>query len=176
MTLEMLKPQVERVGEFAFGDAAHPDRMGLGFFLGDKTHPDLFGHIGDDEGFQAMLMMYADTGQGAAIMANSQNGILIGDYLIENIAEEYGWVNFSPSDRPRLAAPAALISIAQLQGMPAAIRQYWALKQATSSRYAPDKNTLLIFGYLLLAGNRLEDAFETLKLEVQEYPKLLERI
>jgi hypothetical protein len=31
------------------------DRMGLGFFLGNAAHPDLFGHIGDDEGFQAML-------------------------------------------------------------------------------------------------------------------------
>jgi CubicO group peptidase (beta-lactamase class C family) len=171
MTLEMLKSHVERVGEFALGDAAHPDRMGLGFFLGDVTRPDLFGHIGDDEGFQAMLIMDADAGQGAAIMANSQNGILIGDYLIENIAEEYRWMNYTPSDRPRLAAPAALIAIAQLEGMPTTIRQYGALKQATSSRYTPDKNTLLIFGYLLLAGNRLEDAFEALKIEVQEYPK-----
>ncbi len=171
ITLEMLKSQVERLGEFALGDAAHPDRMGLGFFLGDVTCPDLFGHIGDDEGFQAMLIMYADSGQGAAMLANSQNGILIGDYLLENIAVEYGWSNYTPPDRPRLAAPAALVTIAQLEGMQAAIRQYWALGKATSSRYTPDKNTLLIFGYLLLAGNRLDDAFEALKLEVQEYPE-----
>lgn len=34
-------------------NSQHSDRMGLGFFLGDAQRPDLFGHIGDDEGFQA---------------------------------------------------------------------------------------------------------------------------
>jgi len=33
-------------------NSQHADRMGLGFFLGDAQRPDLFGHIGDDEGFQ----------------------------------------------------------------------------------------------------------------------------
>ena len=66
---EMLRPQVQRVSEISLGSKEHPDRMGLGFFLGDATYPDLFGHIGDDEGFQAILMMFADTGKGVAIMA-----------------------------------------------------------------------------------------------------------
>ena len=78
----MLTPGVD-VGEIALGNEQHHDRMGLGFFLGDATRPDLFGHIGDDPGFQATLMMFADSGQGVAVMANSENGILLGDYLIE---------------------------------------------------------------------------------------------
>jgi CubicO group peptidase (beta-lactamase class C family) len=65
MLREMLKPQVERTEEFTFGTPDHPDRMGLGFFLGDEARPGLFGHIGYDEGFQSMLMMDTDTGQGA---------------------------------------------------------------------------------------------------------------
>jgi len=64
MTCEMLNPQVEHVTEFALGNGSHPDRMGLGFFLGDEARPDLFGHIGDDEGFQAMLAMFGDSGRG----------------------------------------------------------------------------------------------------------------
>jgi CubicO group peptidase (beta-lactamase class C family) len=100
MAAEMLKPQMPRVEELALGDEQHRDRMGLGFFLGDETRPDLFGHIGDDEGFQAMLMMFADSGNGAVVMANSQHGIMLGDFLIEQIAMEYGWKHFVPSNRP----------------------------------------------------------------------------
>lgn len=100
MAAEMLKPQMPRVEEIALGNEQHRDRMGLGFFLGDEVRPDLFGHIGDDEGFQAMLMMFGDSGQGAVIMANSQHGIMLGDFLCEQIAKEYGWKNYVPSDRP----------------------------------------------------------------------------
>jgi len=97
---EMLKPQMARVEEIALGNEQHRDRMGLGFFLGDEMRPDLFGHIGDDAGFQAMLLMFADSGQGAVIMANSQYGIMLGDFLLEQIAKEYGWKNYVPSNRP----------------------------------------------------------------------------
>jgi CubicO group peptidase (beta-lactamase class C family) len=171
MTREMLAIQIEPLTEFAFGNKQHPDRMGLGFFLGDQTRPDLFGHIGDDEGFQAMLMMYSDSGQGAAIMANSEFGILLGDYLIENIAQEYDWKRHSPPDRPRLGASAALLATAHFQNIQAALRQYQALKLQNPSRFTPNKDTLLIFAYLLLADNKLQDTLEALKLEVEEYPE-----
>lgn len=100
MVAEMVKPQMPRVEEIALGNAQHRDRMGLGFFLGDESRPGLFGHIGDDEGFQAMLMMFADSGKGAALMANSQYGIMLGDFLFEQIAREYSWKDFVTSDRP----------------------------------------------------------------------------
>jgi CubicO group peptidase (beta-lactamase class C family) len=97
---EMLKVQMPRVEEISLGDAQHRDRMGLGFFLGDETRPDLFGHIGDDQGFQAMLTMFADTGQGAAIMANSDSGITLGDFVLDQIAAERGWRKYVSSSRP----------------------------------------------------------------------------
>jgi hypothetical protein len=53
--------------------------MGVGFFLGDAQRPDLFGHIGDDEGFQAVFYMFGGSGKGAIVMAISANGILLGD-------------------------------------------------------------------------------------------------
>jgi CubicO group peptidase (beta-lactamase class C family) len=171
MTHEMLKPQMDRVEEMTFGDKRHPDRMGLGFFLGDETRPDLFGHIGDDAGFQAMLIMYSDSGQGAAMMANSQLGILLGDCLIENIAHEYGWKTHVAPNRPRLGAPAVLMALSQLEDTQTALKQYQILKDANLPRYAPDENTLLIFGYSLLAYKKTEDAVEALKLEVHEYPR-----
>ena len=100
MAREMLKVQMLRVEEIALGNQEHRDRMGLGFFLGDEMRPDLFGHIGDDEGFQALLIMFGASGQGAAIMCNSQYGIMLGDFLLDKIAQEYGWKGYVPSNRP----------------------------------------------------------------------------
>ena len=167
---EMLTPQVEAVTEFALGNEHYPDRMGLGFFLGDQTRPHLFGHIGDDAGFEAMLVMDSNSGQGAALMTNSQLGIFLGDYLMENIASEYGWKNHVFPDRPRPGADAALIAIAEIESLQAALQQYHLLRKTQPIRYTPDQNSLLVFSYSLLASNQIESAIEVMKLEVQEYP------
>ena len=73
----MLKPQI--------------DQVGLGFFLGEYKNPQEFGHNGADEGFQALLIMFADSGKGVAIMANSDNGIAVANYVVQSVAKEYGW-------------------------------------------------------------------------------------
>jgi hypothetical protein len=116
MAQVMLSPQFPRVGEPTWGDKLNPDRMGLGFFLGDSTRPARFGHIGDDEGFAAILIMFGDTGQGAVIMANSETGIELANLVLANVAKEYGW-RYSPPLYPKiatllyvfLAVPVALI-------------------------------------------------------------------
>jgi CubicO group peptidase (beta-lactamase class C family) len=171
MAQEMLKPQADRVQEIALGNQQHVDRMGLGFFLGDASRPDLFGHIGDDEGFQAMLYLFGDSGQGAVVMANSDNGILLGDYLLSNIAREYGWKEYVPSNRPTVGSRALLLSVAQRKGTAAAIQAYWRLKRANAPEFATDQETLIGLGYALFAANKLPDAVEVMKLEVQEYPQ-----
>lgn len=84
-TREMLKPQIEQVG--------------LGFFLGHNKNPEEFGHNGADEGFQAVLIMFADSGKGVAIMANSDNGIAVAKALTGSVAKEYAW-NYTPTKPP----------------------------------------------------------------------------
>jgi CubicO group peptidase (beta-lactamase class C family) len=170
MAREMLKPQREDVTEFALGNSKHPDRMGLGFFLGDETRPNLFGHIGDDAGFQAMFIMDSESGQGAAIMANSELGILLGDCLIEIIAKEYGWNNFIQPNRPRAGAGAVLLGVYQEKGLQSAIQQYWAIKQTDVPQFIPDQNTLLMFSYYLAGTGQQDAAIEVMNMEVQEFP------
>jgi CubicO group peptidase (beta-lactamase class C family) len=170
MTREMLSTQINSLTEFCFGDEQHADRMGLGFFLGDESRADLFGHIGDDAGFEAILTLHGDSGQGAAIMANSELGILLGDCLIESIAQEYGWENHRAPNRPQIGAVAALLAIAHMKDVQAALEQYLLFKRTQPIRYVPDQNTLLIFSYCLLASNQIESALEAMKLEIQEYP------
>jgi putative intracellular protease/amidase len=170
MTREMLRRQVERVGEFALGNEQHPDAMGLGFFLGDKAHSDLFGHIGDDAGFQAMLMMFSDSGQGVAIMANSEIGLLLGDYLTENIAKEYGWEGYVRPNRPRIGATAALLALVRSKGIDTATKAYREFKKASDPRSVPDRESLISLVYRLAEEKKLQDALAVAKLEVEEFP------
>jgi CubicO group peptidase (beta-lactamase class C family) len=169
MARAMLTPIVD-VGEIALGDERHRDRMGLGFFLGDASRPDLFGHIGDDPGFQAMLMMFADSGQGVAIMANSENGILLGDYLIERIAKEYGWKGYVPSSRQRIGAAAVLLAVFAEQGLAAALDAYEQLKIERLPRYSLTQNSAIALGYAVSGAGKRADAIAVMKIAVRDNP------
>jgi CubicO group peptidase (beta-lactamase class C family) len=152
MTQQMLTPQI--------------DRIGLGFFLGDKNNPGQFGHGGADEGFQAMLTMF-DSGHGVAVMANSDNGIAVANYLIKSVAKEYAWNN-TPEKEP---AADVLMLIADIRGARVALQKYADLKKSGSSDYELNEGTLNQFGYHLLQSGRKEDAIQAFRLNVEEYPK-----
>jgi len=150
MTRERLKPQIENVG--------------LGFFLGDGGNPAEFGHDGDDEGFQARLIMFADSGKGVAIMANSDAGLTVANFLQESIAKEYGW-NYAMEQNPA----EVLWLVANARGAAVAMRKYEELKK--SSAKGMDENTLLHVAYRTLFSDNIDGAIQVFKLQVQEYPK-----
>jgi len=55
--------------------------VGLGFLVGECKNPKEFGHNGADEGFQAVLIMFADSGKGGAIMGNDRSTSAVNRYL-----------------------------------------------------------------------------------------------
>lgn len=69
--------------------------------------------------------MNAESGQGAAIMANSDNGIAVADFLLQDVAREYGW-KYKSSPRPFQT----LLLIAKLKGAGAALERYAALRKS----------------------------------------------
>ncbi len=150
MTRERLKPQIEQVG--------------LGFFLGDGGNPAEFGHDGDDEGFQARLIMFADSGKGVAIMANSDAGLAMANFVQESIAKEYGW-NYAMQRNP----VDILWLVANGRGTAVANQKYEELKKSSSKGL--DENTLLQVAYQLLSAGKTDDAIQVFKLQVQDYPK-----
>ncbi|HEX5273729.1 MAG TPA: serine hydrolase [Candidatus Rubrimentiphilum sp.] len=170
---EMLTP-TGAVGEIALGNMQHVDQMGLGFFLGDASRPDLFGHIGDDPGFQGTLMMFADSGDGLVVLGNSQNAIVLSDYLQERVADAYGWKAYVAPDRFRVGLGEALEVVAARHGTAAALRAFLSVKKmpgANPVRYQPTQNTLIRLGYALLMQKKLPDAIAVMKTEVAQYPR-----
>jgi CubicO group peptidase (beta-lactamase class C family) len=73
---EMLTPQIEG--------------WGLGFEL-PKGESVRLVHGGANEGFQCLLVAYKNTGQGAVVMTNSNQGFSLAVEIINSIATEYGW-------------------------------------------------------------------------------------
>jgi CubicO group peptidase (beta-lactamase class C family) len=154
MTQEMLTRQVK--------DAP----IGLAFFLDDKNL-DQFGHGGADEGFQAQLVMFADSGQGLAMMGNSDAFFQIVPYVQAAVAKAYGW-NYDPGPVP---AAALLTLVDVTKGPQAAMEEFDRLKQGTIHGYTIDEGTLNSLGYGLLAQNKTDEAIKVFKRNVEEYPK-----
>jgi len=88
-TRELLTPQWKEGVINILGTKRDPDQMGLGFFVGSQKGR--FGHIGGNVGYQATLVMFADTGDGVVIMTNSDVGLTAGNALLNSIAEVYAW-------------------------------------------------------------------------------------
>jgi len=79
---------------------------GIGPFLAGSGRGFNFGHGGANEGFRSQLIYFPETGQGAAVMANSDNGSLVIQEVLYAIAAEYGW----PEYGPRVVTPVAVDS------------------------------------------------------------------
>ena len=142
------------------------EQAGLGFFL-DKNNPGYFEHNGTDEGFQAILTMNAESGRGIAIMANSDNGITVGNFLLQSVAKEYGW-NYKPTEHGPFPP---LVLIAKLKGTQAALERYTELKKSQPAVHKIVESTLNELGYTLLSSGQTQAAIAVFQRNVQEYPK-----
>lgn len=147
---EMLTPVI--------GEAA------LGFFI-PKDNPRQFGHGGADEGFQALLIAFADTGQGAALMANSDNGIRLMNLVAGSVAREYGW-KYAGS-KPGIGD--MMLVLVETRGVDAAIAAYREMRRRPAE-YAFNQGQLNSVGYGLMQSNRLEEALKLFELNTEMFP------
>jgi CubicO group peptidase (beta-lactamase class C family) len=77
-------PASERIGGL--------DHLGLGLIITDEGRR--FGHSGGNEGFKCHLLAYRDTGQGAAVMTNGENGAWVTQRAFAAIARVHGWPSY----------------------------------------------------------------------------------
>jgi CubicO group peptidase (beta-lactamase class C family) len=71
--------------------------LGLGIRGAGKSLT--FAHGGSNNGFRCFLFAYAETGQGAIIMTNSDNGGPLANEILRSIAREYGWPDYTVKER-----------------------------------------------------------------------------
>lgn len=75
---------------------AQKGRAGLGPFVDGTGRAFRFSHVGGNDGFHAELVYYPETGQGAAVMVNSDGGSPMIREILYAIAAEYQWPEFAP--------------------------------------------------------------------------------
>src|SRR6266404_1836523 len=75
------------------------EEIGIGFFLSGTGRVVRFGHSGWDEGFVAEMTMYKETGSGAVIMINSNEGNPMLYEIERAIAREYDWTGYFPEEK-----------------------------------------------------------------------------
>jgi CubicO group peptidase (beta-lactamase class C family) len=73
------------------------NNFGLGIGTGGGPAHPYFSHSGANEGFQCMLVAY-NSGDGAVIMTNSDNGGQLIQEILHTIAYEYKWPDFGPHE------------------------------------------------------------------------------
>jgi CubicO group peptidase (beta-lactamase class C family) len=115
--------------------------IGLGFFLSGTGGDARFGHSGWNEGFVAEMTMYKETGSGAVIMLNSNEGEPLLYEIERAIAREYGWSGYFPKEKTSTILSAEALS---------------ALVGTYSSQYGMQYSVLEENGHLVLqsAGQR----------------------
>ncbi len=76
---------------------------GLGLSLVRSGHAARFGHGGSNAGFQCQMTAYAETGQGAVVMTNGDQGGRLAQEILRAIATEYAWPDY-PQPREKTIA------------------------------------------------------------------------
>jgi CubicO group peptidase (beta-lactamase class C family) len=72
---------------------------GLGIGLNGKGEAARFSHGGSNEGYRCTFVAYKETGQGAVIMTNSDNGDPLVNEVLRSIAAEYDWADFLAAEK-----------------------------------------------------------------------------
>ena len=70
------------------------DNYGLGFGVGGADGARSFAHGGANEGFRCTLFGYRDTGRGAVVMTNGDQGGELAAEVLRAISAEYGWPDY----------------------------------------------------------------------------------
>src|SRR5882724_2267476 len=142
-----------------------PD-FGIGIGL-PANRPGEFGHDGADEGFQAILAMNAETGQGVAIMANSDNGIAVAAEYLRSVAKEYGW----KYGRGARSDAEQMVLIAALKGADAVLQRYDELKNLPDPKKRPEEYVLNMIGYrIFMQSGKAAEAVKVFARNAQEFP------
>jgi CubicO group peptidase (beta-lactamase class C family) len=81
------------------------DNYGLGLAVSGNGAARTFGHNGRDEGFDARMLAFAETGRGLVVMINANDNSGLMNRIAEAVARKYNWPQRSSS------APAATVRI-----------------------------------------------------------------
>jgi CubicO group peptidase (beta-lactamase class C family) len=85
-------------------------KHGLGFPIGGSVDNPFFSHGGINAGFEAVLVAYEHSGDGAVVMTNAQGGRRLAGEIMRGIASVYGWPDIHPIVRTSVRVDPAILA------------------------------------------------------------------
>ncbi|GAA3656426.1 serine hydrolase [Flavivirga jejuensis] len=150
---------------------ASDGKYGLGYHVDSipNTSAVLVGHGGANTGWHAFLQVNQKTGDGFAMITNGGSG--------HNVYRQAycDWINWkldvSLGDRCKKIITPLLIRTLINEGIASTIAKYKKVKTTETNDYLFFEGSLNRFGYELLRSDKVKEAIEIFKLNVEEYPE-----
>jgi CubicO group peptidase (beta-lactamase class C family) len=83
---------------------------GLGIGLNETAGRASISHGGANEGYRCQYFAYRDSGDGAVVMTNGDEGGDLAMEILRSIAVEYGWADYLPKERAVVKVDAAVLA------------------------------------------------------------------
>lgn len=173
-TIEQMETAQVRLDESCFscierssGRLSQTLSWGLGWGLERTETGNAIWHWGDNNGeFQSFVLAYPKEKTGVVIFTNSGNGLSIIPEIVTQITGRphaaFAWMRYEPYN-----SPAKILFRDILARGGAAISQYRASHE---QRGVLNEDLMNKLGYWLLGKNRVKEAIEVFKMNVEDFP------
>jgi CubicO group peptidase (beta-lactamase class C family) len=138
---------------------------GFGWAIGEYNGEPTYSHAGRYGGFNTYIKRFPKERTSIIFLTNHdfKNMSAIGNPLI-NVLHDQSYT------LPQLSIPELIYRTYRGEGIAAAVKQYRSLKQTDGATYDFTESELNELGYQLLGMNKMPDAIEILKLNVEAFP------
>jgi len=165
---KILKPEsYDILWEPAKLNNAETGRAGLSWFLRTYKEIKTVSHGGGDVGYRTYFIMMPEKSTAGVVLSNCDFAPT-GDITIAALLTIIG---LEPPPIPKTPIRAIISKTIAEKGVEAAIKQYRELKENHPKSYDFGPRQLNSLGYQLLGMERVKDAIEIFKLNIEVYPK-----
>ena len=127
------------------------------------------GHGGSNRGWQAYFQIILESRDGIAIVTNGSNGSSVHRQIF------CAWTEWLTGETPERGCeqPIRIVLISAIveHGIEAAVKKYRELKSMKPNDYIFSEGQLNNLGYQLMGKEKINDAIEIFKLNVEAYPE-----
>ena len=174
---QMFTPQIKLSESGTNNTKSAPEKLspylswGLGWGLQTTADGLAFWHWGDNGNTKAYVVVYDKQQLGLVVFTNSANGLgVIPEIIQEAIAGEQpalAWLKYESYKSPAKVLLKSILT----NGAGAALQEYRAWRKGRAAGEVVNENQMNRLGYDLMSVQRVKDAIEVFKLNVEDYPQ-----
>lgn len=173
---EMVQPQIYLdpdcidCTDHKTGQLSESLAWGLGWGLNLTESETIFWHWADNLVFTSFCTASNKSKTGVVYFSNSGNGLSLRNEIVNIVLggthPEFDWVHYDQYDSPGMIFRQMVLK----EGTEKGLAKYFDLKQSGDYEEFISENTINEIGYILMNMNRIPEAIEIFKLNVEENP------